>query len=99
MSFRRAAKRDANHGRIRDGLRDCGYEVEDTGDLGNGMSDLIVKHRGTGRVRFVEIKDPSQPPSKRGLTPDEKRYQALLGDLYVVVETLEQAVRAMTAAP
>jgi hypothetical protein len=48
-------------------------------------------------VRFFEIKDPAKPPSERYLTPREKRMQALLGDLYVVVETLHEAVRAMTA--
>jgi hypothetical protein len=93
---RRAARRDANHARIRDGLRDAGFEVRDAGGLGDGMSDLIVKHRGTGRVRFIEIKDPDQPPSKRALTDAEREVQALLGDLYVVVETLQEAVRAMT---
>ena len=93
--MRRAARRDRNHGAIRDGLRACGFDVEDTGDFGNGMSDLIVRHRGTGCVRFVEIKDPEQPASKRALTPSERRYRELLGDLYVVVETLEEAVRAM----
>jgi hypothetical protein len=93
---RRAAKRDANHAPIRDGLKRCGFEVRDTGGLGDGMSDLIVRHRGTGRVRFIEIKDPDQPPSKRELTDKEKEVQALLGELYVVVETLQEAVRAMT---
>jgi hypothetical protein len=91
-----AKRRDANHGVIRDGLKRCGFEVRDTGGLGDGMSDLIVKHRGTGRVRFIEIKDPDQPPNKRALTDKEKEVQALLGELYVVVETLREAVRAMT---
>lgn len=44
----------------------------------------------------MEVKDPQQPKSKRCLTPAEKEVQALLGDLYVVVETLQEAVRAMT---
>jgi hypothetical protein len=94
---RYAAQRDANHGDIRDGLRDCGFDAEDIGGLGGGIGDILCRNRGTGRVRFFEIKDPAKPPSERYLTPREKRMQALLGDLYVVVETLHEAVRAMTA--
>ena len=93
--MRRAARRDRNHGTIRDGLRDCGFEVRDTGGLGDGWPDLAVKHRGTGKVRLMEIKDPSQPPSKRALTPAEQEVRDLLGGLYVVVETLQQAIAAM----
>ena len=94
--MRRAARRDANHAALRDGLRRCGFEVRDTGGLGDGWPDLAVRHRGTGRVRLMEIKDPQQPKGKRALTPAEKEVQALLGELYVVVETLQEAVRAMT---
>lgn len=93
MSY--ARRRDDNHADIRDGLRDCGFEVEDIGGLGGGIGDLLCKHRGTKRVRFMEVKDPKKPPSARKLTPAEKRMQALLGELHVVVETLQDAVRAM----
>lgn len=95
MKYARA--RDANHGSIRDDLRDCGYEVRDIASLGDGMPDIIVKHRGTKRVRFMEIKDPSKPPSARKLTPAEEQVRDLLGELYVVVETLEDAIRAMNS--
>lgn len=95
--MRRAARRDANHGDIRDGLRRCGFEVRDTGGLGDGWPDLVAKHRGTGRVRFFEVKDPKQPPSKRALTDKEREVQELLGESYVVVETLADAVFAMMA--
>lgn len=91
-----AKRRDANHGTIRDGLkRDPRFDVEDTGHVGHGFPDIIVKNRITGRVRFQEIKDPDKPLSARVLTPAERRMQELMGDIYVVVETLEQAVRAM----
>jgi hypothetical protein len=93
---RYAAQRDANHSQVRDGLRDCGFEAEDIGGLGGGIGDILCRHRGTGRVRFFEVKDGTKSASRKKLTPAEKRMQALLGDLYVVVETLQEAVRAMT---
>jgi hypothetical protein len=40
----------------------------------------------------MEVKDPSQPPSKRKLTPDQKIFHGEWdGELYVV-ETAEQAI-------
>lgn len=90
-----ARARDANHAAIRDGLRRCGFTVRDIGGLGDGWPDLAVKHRGTGKVKLLEVKDPSKPPSARKLTPAEEEVRDLLGDLYVVVETLEEAVAAM----
>lgn len=93
---RYAARRDDNHAPIRDGLRDAGFEAEDIGGLGGGIGDILCKHRGTKRVRFFEVKNPKRPPSGRKLTKAEQRMKELLGELHVVVETLEEAIRAMT---
>ena len=94
--MRRAARRDANHATLREGLRVRGYWVRDTGDLGNGWPDLAVRDPRSGVVKFLEIKDPAKPPSARKLTPAEEEVRDLLGDLYVVVETLQDALDAMT---
>ena len=61
------SKRDANERAILDALRDLGvwYRQMDR----NAGFDLLLAFRG--RLFVVEIKDPSQPPSKRKLTPNE----------------------------
>lgn len=62
-----AAKVDANHAEIRDGLRQLGFSVADTARLGNGFPDLVV---GNGVINLlVEVKMP-----RKNLTPDEKAF-------------------------
>jgi hypothetical protein len=94
--MRRAARRDGNHQRIRDGLRAAGYLVLDLGSVGDGCPDLLVA--GHGRMVLLEIKDPDQPPSKRALTPDEVKFHRRWGRHAAVVETLEQAIEVVFAA-
>ena len=92
MNSKYARARDANHGEIRDTLRRIpGVRVLDTGSLGGGHSDLLVKVRN--RVLWLEIKDPTQSPSAQRLSPLEQKFQAFIGDGYHVVTTKAEALR------
>jgi Holliday junction resolvase len=94
MPGRRARRVDGNQPAIVDALRRVGFHVEITSHVGCGYPDLTAA-RG-GRVVLVEVKDPSQPPNKRKLTPDEARVHAAFkakGVDVAIVETIEQAVR------
>ena len=89
MTNRYAAKVDANHADIRDGLRQCGFEVLDLSRAGEGVPDLLVRSRD-GHPAFLEIK------SNGGrLTPAETRFAAMTPGLYLVVYSLEEALERL----
>jgi hypothetical protein len=65
---RYAAKTDANHAEIRDGLRELGFSVIDTFRLGDGTPDMVViglriaklandNYQGDNVMSWWEIKD------------------------------------------
>ena len=84
-----ARRVDANHGDIRDGLRQCGVYVIDTHELGGGFPDLVAWTPQRG-WRLLEVK------TLRGrLTPDEKALHDSCPGPIDVVRTLEQALQAM----
>lgn len=91
---RRANKRDANHGPIRDRLK-CipGCYVKDTGDYGDGFPDLVVRFRG--KWCGLEIKDPAKPPSARSLRSKQEEWQWIMGEQYRCVTTFEEACDAI----
>lgn len=63
-----------------------------THTMGQGVPDLVVAFRG--RTMLMELKDASQPPSKRRLTPQQEEFHAAwTGEIYVV-ETVEEALAA-----
>ena len=70
MNLRRAARVDANQPDIVRQLRKLGALVV---HLGHPVDLLVFLH---GRWMAIEIKDPSQPPSKRELTDDQKQFFA-----------------------
>jgi len=92
-------RRDGNHALIRDGLRQLGYDVEDTADLGDGFPDLLVvtkqgfvllDKKSYGFIILLEVKMPGQK-----LTPKEAKFHARFpGPLYVV-RSLEMAVETV----
>ncbi len=86
-------KIDANHSRIVKELRQIGATVQSLADLGKGVPDILVAWRGTNYL--FEIKDWKQPPSKRRLTPDEKKWHQLWQGQVAVVETSSEALRIM----
>ena len=91
--MRRAAKIDGNQPAIVETLRAAGCSVTSTSAVGNGFPDLIV---GRALQNFaLEVKDPSQPPCKRRLTPDQAVWHSLWAGQVAIVETPEQALRAV----
>ena len=45
---------------------------------------------------LIEIKDDSQPPSKRKLTPDEERFHESWGGQVEIIRNIEEAVELIT---
>jgi Holliday junction resolvase len=92
--MRRAAKVDANHAEIRDGMRKAGFAVFDCAGLGRGLPDLIAVK--AGRVVFIEVKDGSKVPSARKLTEAQQKVHAAFtanGYPIQVITSVEEAVR------
>lgn len=83
--MRLAGRRDGNHGEIRDGLRDCGWKVEDLGGLGGGVPDLLVGAAGVNILLEVKV-----PGGK--LTGDEPDWHDAWRGQVDVVESLEAAI-------
>lgn len=94
--MRRAAKVDANQNDIVLALRKIGCTVQPLHAVGAGCPDLLACLGS--RVVLLEVKDGAKPPSERALTPDQVRWhRKWTGPLYVV-ETVEDAIRAMQEA-
>lgn len=72
MSFRRAAKVDANQPEIVKAFRDLGWYVLIISQLKN-CCDIIVSKEG--RTIAIEIKDGSKPKSQQKLSPGEERFK------------------------
>lgn len=87
--MRRAARRDANHGSVKEYLRNHGWSVLDIADAGDGVPDLAVS-RGNFAA-LVEIKDGSKPPSARKLTPKEQQVKDNWQGPYVIALDGEDA--------
>ena len=83
-----AKRTDANHGEIRQAMRDAGAEVEDMSGSGRGMSDTLVLTTG-GRLLLVEIKTLTGK-----LTPAQIRFHRRFP--VEVVRTVGEAVALVT---
>lgn len=92
--MRRAAKVDDNQAEIVAALRKIGASVTVTSAVGNGFPDLAVGWRGM--TTLLELKDGSKPPSARKLTPEQEKWHANWRGQVAVVETVEQAIEAVT---
>lgn len=91
----RAAKVDRNQAEIVRALRKVGAGVQSLAELGCGVPDLLVAFRG--QLVLMEIKDWRQPPSKRKLTKDQKRWHAAWPVPVPIVETVNEALKAIGA--
>lgn len=92
--MRRRAKVDANQPAIVAALRRCGCKVQSLAAVGQGVPDLLVMR--AGRLSLLEVKDPSQDPCKRVLTPAQRDWHAeWTGAPVAIVETVEQALEAI----
>ena len=84
---------DANQPEIVAALRRCGCTVALTHQLGGGAGDIIVGRQGVNY--WLEIKDGSKVPSKRELTPDEIEFHARWRGHIQVVNSVDEALRAV----
>ncbi|SOD42395.1 hypothetical protein [Nitrosovibrio sp. Nv4] len=92
MTFRRAAKVDANQPEIVEAFRKMGCSVLIISQL-KGCLDLVVaKNRKTV---IVEVKDGSKPPSARQLTPLERVFLDAWRGEAVIVESLDDVLRVV----
>lgn len=91
--MRRAARVDNNQNEIVLALRDVGASVAITSMVGSGFPDIVVGHRG--RNFLFEIKDGSQPPSKRKLTPDEQEFFDTWRGTIFIVNDINEALEIL----
>lgn len=85
----RAAKVDAKHGEIRDGLRAAGVVVLDGARWANGAPDLLCWTRHTGWVP-IEVKTRKSSKRLKPLTPEQVKLHAQAP--IAVVETIDGAL-------
>lgn len=85
----RAARTDANQTQIVRKLRQMGHSVAATHTVGNGFGDIVVGIRGQNYL--FEIKDPTQPPSARKLTPPEVKFHSAWRGQIDTILTAEEA--------
>ncbi len=90
MSFRRAAKKDANHVEVVSLFRKLGWYVLDIGQLKN-CCDLIVAKDGHGIA--IEIKDGSKPKSARKLSEGEQKFKDEWLGVWRLVETNDDVLK------
>ena len=83
------AKVDANQAEIVADLRKLGASVQSLTTVGKGCPDIVVGYMGVNLM--VEIKDGSNPPSRRRLTLDELEWHAEWRGQVAVVKSIEQA--------
>jgi hypothetical protein len=92
-TVRRAARVDENQKAITAALRAIGATVQPIHAIGRGTPDLLV---GWQKINaLLEIKDGSKPASARQLTDDEAQWIAAWRGSVRIVESVEQAVRAV----
>lgn len=91
--MRRAAKVDANHKDIVDGLRERGVTVISLAALGKGVPDILCGVSGVNVL--LELKDGSKPPSDRKLTKDQVKFFDTWKGQKAKVESLEEALKIL----
>lgn len=90
MSFRRAAKTDANHAEIVAHFRSHGWSVLNVSQLKHCCDIFVSKG---GETIAIEIKDGSKIPSARKLTEGEKKFKRCWQGKYAVIENTEEVDR------
>ena len=89
MSFRRAAKVDANQPEIVKAFRGLGWYVLIISQLKN-CCDIIVSRNG--RTVAVEIKDGLKPPSQQKLSEGELKFQREWLGEYRVIKSIDDVI-------
>jgi len=93
--MRRRAAVDANQSEIVAALRRVGASVVDLSSVGAGCPDVLCGYRGVNYA--VEIKDGDKFKSQRKLTPAQVQFHAAWRGQVCVVETVDEALRAIGA--
>ena len=89
MSFRRAAKVDANQPEIVKAFRDLGWYVLIISQLKN-CCDIIVSKNG--RTIAVEIKDGAKPKSQQKLSEGEEKFRVEWMGEYSIVTCINDVI-------
>ena len=90
MSFRRAAKKDANHNEVTDAFTSLGYSVLDISQLKNCCDAIVAK---AGKTIAIEIKDGSKPPSQRKLSEGEIKFRDNWLGRWALIESVEDVLK------
>ena len=93
--MRRRAAVDANQSEIVAALRAVSGSVVDLSSVGAGCPDVLCGYRGVNYA--VEIKDGDKFKSQRKLTPAQVQFHAAWRGQICVVETVDEALRAIGA--
>ena len=86
----RAAKIDTNQTQLVHQLRQIGASVYPTHTVGGGFPDLVVGYRGVNYL--FEVKNPTMPPSKQRLTPEEAQLHDTWAGRIHIVRTLDECL-------
>jgi hypothetical protein len=90
----RAKRVDRNQPEIVKALRAYGCSVQHTHMMGEGFPDLIVGHRHSHRIGFMEIKDGEKVPSARKLKKTQEKFFAEWGGFPIgLVTDVDGALR------
>ena len=93
--MRTIAKVDKNHKQIVQTFRQMGAVVINTHQLKNAFDCLVFFQC---KIFAVEIKDGSQPPSKRRLSEGEAKCRTAIestGNQYHIIESVDQAIELL----
>jgi hypothetical protein len=90
MSFRRAARTDANQTEIVKKFRSLGWYVLIVSQLKNCCDIIVSKDRVTVAI---EIKDGDKPPSAQKLSEGEQKFRAEWQGYYELVNSIECALK------
>lgn len=90
---RRFARTDQNHGQIVKALREVGCSVQSLAAVGSGCPDLLIARNG--KLWLMEVKNPKMPPSRRGLTLDEKVWHMRWNSPVHVVNSADEALEVV----
>lgn len=92
--MRRAAKVDRNQAEIVSALRAIGASVQPLHTVGAGCPDLLVGYRADNYL--LEVKDGRKPASARKLTELESQWINTWRGTVYVIESVDEAIRALT---
>jgi hypothetical protein len=89
----RAARVDANQGKIVAVLRNAGVTVQPLHTVGGGVPDLLCAFLGLNFL--VEVKDGAKIPSEQKLTPDQVEWHQKWGAPVHIVNSEQAALEVV----